>query len=440
MKKRIILSLSLVVLTTIALVIACDCLVTHSAKGQMYNDVSQVPHRKVGVVLGTSPISVWTGRRNYYFDNRISTASQLYMRGKVDWLIVSGGDYREAEGGYDEPVAMRDSLVKQGVNVARIILDYDGTRTLSTIAKLRDVYQLDSVILVSQQYHNERALYQAKHLGINAIAVNAKTPKHTTSWIRNRGREIVARLKLFIDVVINDQPEYKDTCAVDFTRLANNLIQTDTISTEYGELLRLIPDMERTKMNMLCGQIPDPQNDSILLAFAGAFTGELLNEFRHSNIAGDHVFSGVRYKGYRCKRNTGAFSWSLEAGAQFHYQDYSSDLDWAATYDGMAFAQEMMIHEGETVPTMRPLNDRNVFRAICRRSDEQLAIYETRDTTTFGKFIQALLADNVAEALYTDMGSGWNYAFYRHSPDSPPTFLHDKPTRYATNFVVISCR
>ena len=76
------------------------------------------------------------------------------MRGKVDWLIVSGGDYREAENGYDEPVAMRDSLVKQGVDPTHIILDYDGTRTLNTIAKLRDVYQLDSVILVSQQYHN----------------------------------------------------------------------------------------------------------------------------------------------------------------------------------------------------------------------------------------------------------------------------------------------
>lgn len=440
MKKRVILSTSLVILTMLVLAIVCDVVVSHSAEEQTYNDVSQVPHLKVGVVLGTSPISIWTGRRNYYFDNRISTAAQLYMRGKVDWLIVSGGDYREAENGYDEPVAMRDSLVKQGVDPTHIILDYDGTRTLNTIAKLRDVYQLDSVILVSQQYHNERALYQAKHLDINAIAVNAKTPKHKTSWVRNRGREIIARIKMFVDIVVNKQPEFRDTYALDFSRLANNLLQSDTISTQYGKLLRFIPDMDRTKMDLLCGQIPTPKNDSLILVFAGAFTGEQLKEFRHSNIAGDHVSSGVRHKGYRCKRNTGFFSWSLEAGAQFHYQEYSSDLDWAARYGGMAFAQEMIIHERQTVPTTRPLDNRNVFRSICQREDGRLAIYESLGIMTFGNFIQALLADNVTESLYTDMGRGWNYAFYRHSPDSPATFLHDKPTRYATNFIVISCR
>lgn len=245
---------------------------------------------------------------------------------------------------------------------------------------------------------------------------------------------------MFVDIVVNKQPEFRDTYALDFSRLANNLLQSDTISTQYGKLLRFIPDMDRTKMDLLCGQIPTPKNDSLILVFAGAFTGEQLKEFRHSNIAGDHVSSGVRHKGYRCKRNTGVFSWSLEAGAQFHYQEYSSDLDWAARYGGMAFAQEMIIHERQTVPTTRPLDNRNVFRSICQREDGRLAIYESLGIMTFGNFIQALLADNVTESLYTDMGRGWNYAFYRHSPDSPATFLHDKPTRYATNFIVISCR
>lgn len=124
----------------------------------------------------------------------------MYKAKKVDWLVVSGGDYRESENGYDEPVAMRDSLMKQGVDSAHIILDYDGTRTLNSITKMRDVYCQDSIIIISQKYHIERALYQAKHLGIDAIGFNAKTPRQRTAWWWNRGREVLARVKLFIDI------------------------------------------------------------------------------------------------------------------------------------------------------------------------------------------------------------------------------------------------
>ncbi len=84
------------------------------------------------LILGTSPVSIWTNRRNFYFDHRIKAGAELYKAGKVDWLVVSGGDYRNTENGYDEPMAMRDSLIKQGVDSARIVLDYDGTRTLNS--------------------------------------------------------------------------------------------------------------------------------------------------------------------------------------------------------------------------------------------------------------------------------------------------------------------
>ena len=186
----------------VILMIICDRIVDYSTKDRLYDVVDSVPHRKVGLVLGTSPISTWNGRRNYYFDHRIKSAAELYKAGKVDWLVVSGGDYRNAENGYDEPVAMRDSLIKQGVDSIRIVLDYDGTRTLNSIAKMRDVYRQDSIVIISQKYHNERALYQAKHLGIEAIGFNAKTPGRRTSWWRNRGREVLARVKMFLDLYL----------------------------------------------------------------------------------------------------------------------------------------------------------------------------------------------------------------------------------------------
>ncbi len=200
--KRIFLVSATFFCAVVILMIICDRIVDYSTKDRLYDVVDSVPHRKVGLVLGTSPISTWNGRRNYYFDHRIKSAAELYKAGKVDWLVVSGGDYRNAENGYDEPVAMRDSLIKQGVDSIRIVLDYDGTRTLNSIAKMRDVYRQDSIVIISQKYHNERALYQAKHLGIEAIGFNAKTPGRRTSWWRNRGREVLARVKMFLDLYL----------------------------------------------------------------------------------------------------------------------------------------------------------------------------------------------------------------------------------------------
>lgn len=207
--KQIIKIICLCVILVALCMVVCDRVVYFTTKDRTYESVDSIPHRKVGLILGTSPISTWNGRRNYYFDYRIKAAADLYKAGKVEWLVVSGGDYRNTEQGYDEPAVMRDSLIKQGVDSRHIILDYDGTRTLNSIAKMRDVYHQDSITIISQKYHNERALYQARHLGINAIGYNAKTPGHRASWLRNRGREVLARVKLFIDIVWGLQPDIK---------------------------------------------------------------------------------------------------------------------------------------------------------------------------------------------------------------------------------------
>ena len=439
-KKRILIALTVTISLIIVAMIGCDCMVSRAAKDRLYNKVEDVPHRKVGLVLGTSPISTWNGRKNYYFDHRIKAAAELYNAGKVDWLVVSGGDYRSTEYGYDEPVAMRDSLMKQGVDSARIILDYDGTRTLNSIAKMRDVYRQDSIIIISQKYHNERALYQAKHLGIDAIGFNAKTPDKQASWWRNRGREVLARVKLFIDIIRDKQPDIKEPMVCDFTAPKSNVLSESHIETPYGDLICLKPDMSQLTMDMVCGDIPSANDDSIVLAFAGAFTGTEFDK-GHANIAGDHVAGGKRFKGYRCKRNTGAFTWSAVSGSQFHYMDYSSELEKAASEDGLGFAQEMMIHNGKAVKITRPTGNKNVFRALCLDSKGNLALYESQGIVSFGNFIEALLSQGVKEALYTDMGQGWNYCFYRlNANESSPKYLHSQPQPYASNFIVFKIK
>ena len=436
MKRVVVSAVVLFCMVTVVMVV-CDRVVVHAAKDRLFDSVEEVPHRKVGLVLGTSPVSSFNGRRNLYFDSRVRAAADLYNAGKVDWLVVSGGDYRNTENGYDEPVAMRDSLIKQGVDSIRIVLDYDGIRTLNSVAKMRDGYRQDSIVIISQKYHNERALYQAKHLGIDAIGYNAKTPGRYTSWWRNRGREVLARVKLFMDIARGVQPDIKESMVCDFTKPKSDFMSDSHIKTEYGDLICLKPDMSILTMDLVCGEIPSVENDSIVLAFAGAFTGTRFDK-GHFNVAGDHVSGGKRFKGYICKRNTGVFTWSRTSGPQFFYGDYSSALDNAAREGGMGFTQEMMIHHSKAVKTTRPLGNKNVFRASCLNKENQLALYESQGIVTFGNFINALLSQGVKEALYTDMGQGWNYCFYRVNADeSSPKYLHDQSLPYASNFIIL---
>lgn len=222
--------------------------------------------------------------------------------------------------------------------------------------------------------------------------------------------------------------------------IPSGYLSVSNIKTENGDLICLKPDMSKLSMDLVCNEIPSAENDSIILAFAGTFTGTGV-ENNHDNIAGDHVSSGTRFSGYYCKRCNGAFTWSPASGPQFFYQNYSSKLDKAAQEGGMGFTQEMMIHNGKAVKTTRPAENQNVFRALCLDADGELAIYESQRNITFGNFIDALLSQGVKEALYTDMGPGWNYCFYRiNLNEKSPRYLHDQPMADATNFVILKIK
>lgn len=209
-KKRILTILFLIIGLFILILCLCYGLVSWNASGRTYDDVKDIPHNKYGLLLATSPITPG-GAHNFYFDNRIKATVELYKAGKIDSIIASGGDYtKDHKFGCDEPAAIRDSLVARGIPEDRIILDYDGTRTLNSIVKAKQVYKLDSITLISQQYHNERAIYLSDINGIYAIGYNAVPSHIRRNRIKNTVREIFARPKMFIDFVIGEKPEIKD--------------------------------------------------------------------------------------------------------------------------------------------------------------------------------------------------------------------------------------
>ena len=186
------------------------------------------------------------------------------------------------------------------------------------------------------------------------------------------------------------------------------------------------------KIDLACGEMPEEKDTTVIMCAAACYTGNCLDTFMHNNIAGDHVSGGIRYKGYRSKRNTGAFIY-YGGKWDFVYNNYSRALDEAAKNGGMAFAQEMMIHNGKIMPTVRKDNNRNQFRSLCQIGD-RLCIIESNEIVRFGDFKKALLQQGVTEALYTDMGPGWNHAWYRYRTDSVVE-LHPKVHDYCTNWI-----
>ncbi len=187
------------------------------------------------------------------------------------------------------------------------------------------------------------------------------------------------------------------------------------------------------KIELICGERPMMANDSIIFCAGAAYTGKRLDDFRHSNIAGTHVSGGKLFRGYKCRRNTGAFIYH-DGEYEFVYPDLEPAFARVAECGGMGFGQEMIIHEGEEVKHYRKNLDRNEFRALCSYNGK-LCVIDSNGAVFFGTFVKNLLELGVKEALYMDMGAGWNYSWYRDN-NNRPVHIHDKMTKHSTNWIV----
>ena len=183
--------LLVLILIGLSVVVGCQITVTSAAKGRMYSDVDAIPHREVGLLLGTSPKGR-SGRPNQFFHRRIDAAVALYDAGKIDRIIISGAKHSEE---YDEPEAMRAELLRCGVPDSILTLDGEGFRTINSVVRAKEVFGTDSLTIISQRFHNERTLFLAKHLGTDAIAYNAANTSSRKWKLMMMGRECFARVK-----------------------------------------------------------------------------------------------------------------------------------------------------------------------------------------------------------------------------------------------------
>lgn len=185
----------------------CYAWVSFSARKHLYTDVGKVPKRQVGLVLGTNKY-LRNKQINQFYQNRITAAAKLYHAGKIDYLVVSGDNRKN---NYNEPKQMRADLIKAGVPSERIQPDYAGLRTLDSVLRMDKVFGHQNYTLISQKFHNERAVFLARAKGQTPIAFNAADPD---IMFRVLLREVLARVKAVWDLISGKQARHYGTAIV----------------------------------------------------------------------------------------------------------------------------------------------------------------------------------------------------------------------------------
>ncbi|MEY3220801.1 MAG: hypothetical protein RIT27_2158 [Pseudomonadota bacterium] len=195
-QKILSFSFAMLIIVFLSMLIS-DYWITSQTQARLYNKIAYVPTKEIGLVLGTRK-TLDDGQINVYFSARIEAAALLIKHHKVNRLLLSGARYGDF---YDELKDMQEDLLKLGVLPNQIMIDNNGFRTLDSIRNAKDIFKVNDVIIISQAFHNQRALFLGDFYGLQAIGFNANDPYW--SWqIKTRIREYFARVRAFVDVFL----------------------------------------------------------------------------------------------------------------------------------------------------------------------------------------------------------------------------------------------
>jgi vancomycin permeability regulator SanA len=144
------------------------------------------------------------GRLSHMLEDRLKRGVALYKAGAAPKLLMSG-DHGQVE--YNEVAAMRQYAIDQGVPSEDIFMDHAGFSTYESLYRARDVFQVDRIIIVTQEYHLYRALHIAKSLGLESWGVSSDYRSYSGQFARDV-REVLARVKDFGTSIFQPKPTY----------------------------------------------------------------------------------------------------------------------------------------------------------------------------------------------------------------------------------------
>ncbi len=180
-----------------------NTIITRKTQSLTFSSTQEIPANKVGLVLGTSRY-LTNGWENLYFTYRINATAELFNTGKIKYVLVSGDNGNKK---YDEPTDFKNALIDKGIPANKIVLDYAGFRTLDSVVRAKEVFGQKKYTIISQKFHNERAIYLAAAKGMDVVGFNAKDVSNRYG-LRVQLREYLARVKVFVDLLFNVQPKF----------------------------------------------------------------------------------------------------------------------------------------------------------------------------------------------------------------------------------------
>lgn len=183
--NRIVKKLLLLVLISVVFIVSINVYINNYASDFLFDDIEALPKTSYGLVLGTSKYVIGGGK-NPYFEARIESAAQLYKANKIGTIIVSG-DNREAN--YNEPERMKQALMELGIPENDIVEEKEGYSTINSIKNFKKLYSGQRVTVITQRFHNERAVFLALKYDVEVVGYNApdigflRDPKtHIREW------------------------------------------------------------------------------------------------------------------------------------------------------------------------------------------------------------------------------------------------------------------
>jgi vancomycin permeability regulator SanA len=173
---RILLGLLALGLVGVLTVYIVNLRVKSYANQRLQTSITEIPVEeppRVAIVFGAGVRSDGSPKDALY--DRIVTAVELYRAGRVRKLLMSGDNPTHR---YDEPTAMKQTAMRLGVPEADIVLDFAGRRTYDTCYRAKEIFGVQKAILVTQEFHQARALYLCSNLGIDSVGITANRRKY----------------------------------------------------------------------------------------------------------------------------------------------------------------------------------------------------------------------------------------------------------------------
>jgi SanA protein len=199
--KKIFL-LASIILVAIFAVLAINFYIDLKSNSYIFQNMNNLPEAEVALILGAKVFQ--QGTMSGMLQDRADTAIDLYEKDKVKKILISGDHGKE---NYDEVNTIKDYLLEKGIKGEGIFLDHAGFDTYDSLYRAKEIFEVTSVIVVTQNFHLPRAVYIGRGLDLKIYGFSAD--RHLYANIDyNESREILSKVKAFFDVNFHAKPKF----------------------------------------------------------------------------------------------------------------------------------------------------------------------------------------------------------------------------------------